>query len=209
MSFKNIIPEEYERLVKNKNRIFDMTFKTPERLNKYRDDKYIYEEIKYSEKQNKKLKDYDKISHENLDKYFIENADKKKIEEVSTYNYNIIRKKEKELEDKNNEIEDKNEKIKDLRSVYIRNEYGNKYDLNNNINILKSFETVFNEYDISYNPYKKSKETKARYLLDKLKYDTRVDRKLFDYFYNTLKEEKKLSLRITTKNIFAHRGKDY
>ena len=29
MSFKNITPEEYERLVKNKNRIFDMTFKTP------------------------------------------------------------------------------------------------------------------------------------------------------------------------------------
>ena len=70
-------------------------------MNKYSIDKNIYEEIKYSEKQNKKLKDYDKAFHENLDKYFIENADKKKIEEVSRYNYNIIKKKEKELEDKN------------------------------------------------------------------------------------------------------------
>ena len=55
MSFKNITPEEYQRLINNKNRIFDLTFKTPEVLNKYRNDKDIYEEIKYSEKQNKKL----------------------------------------------------------------------------------------------------------------------------------------------------------
>ena len=52
MSFKNNSQEEYDRLVKNKNRIFDLTFKTPERINKYRDDKIIYDEIKY--KQNKK-----------------------------------------------------------------------------------------------------------------------------------------------------------
>ena len=53
MSFKNITPEEYQRLINNKNRIFDLTFETPEVLNKYRNDKDIYEEIKYSEKQNK------------------------------------------------------------------------------------------------------------------------------------------------------------
>ena len=33
MSFKNITPEEYQRLIDNKNRIFDLTFKTPEVLN--------------------------------------------------------------------------------------------------------------------------------------------------------------------------------
>ena len=54
-----------------------MTFKTPEILNKYRNDKDIYEEIKYNEKQNKKIKDYDEVFHENLDKCFIDNADKK------------------------------------------------------------------------------------------------------------------------------------
>ena len=46
MSFKNITPEEYNRLVKNKNRIFELTFKTPERLNKYRNDENIYKKNK-------------------------------------------------------------------------------------------------------------------------------------------------------------------
>ena len=46
MSFKNITPEEYQKLITNKNRIFDMTFKTTEIMNKYRDDKNIYNEIK-------------------------------------------------------------------------------------------------------------------------------------------------------------------
>ena len=55
MRFKKITPEIYQRLINNKIRIFDLTFKTPEVLNKYRNDKDIYEEIKYSEKQNKKL----------------------------------------------------------------------------------------------------------------------------------------------------------
>ena len=39
MTFKNITPEEYNRLVKDKNRIFDMTFKIPERLSRYRNEK--------------------------------------------------------------------------------------------------------------------------------------------------------------------------
>ena len=95
MSFKNITPEEYQRLIDNKDRIFDLTFKTHEVLNKYRNDKDIYEEIKYNEKQNKKLKDYDKVFHENLDKYFNKNADKKKIDEVSRCNYNIIKKRKR------------------------------------------------------------------------------------------------------------------
>ena len=72
-----------------------MTFKNPNVLSKYRDDKNIYNEIKQNETQNKKLENYDKIFHENLDKYFIENEDKKKIEEVSIYNYNIIKKRKK------------------------------------------------------------------------------------------------------------------
>ena len=110
MSFKNITPEEFQRLINNKNRIFDLTFKIPEVLNKYMNDQDIYEEIKYSEKQNKKLKDYDKIFHENLDKCFIENADKKKIVEVSKYNYNIIKKQKNQLEEMNSELENKDEK---------------------------------------------------------------------------------------------------
>ena len=170
MRFKNITPEEYQRLINYKNRIFDLTFKTPEVLNRYRNDKDIYEEIKYSGKQNKRLKDYDKVFHENLDKYFIENADKKKIEEASRYNFNIIKDQENQLEDqvnelkfKNKELEDKNERTKELRNDYIRNRYGNKYNFDNDINILKSFENIYNENDISYKPYKKTKETQVRY----------------------------------------------
>ena len=73
--------------------------------------KNIHNEIKQNEKQNKKLKDNDKIFHENLDKYFIENEDRKKIDETSRNNYNIIKKREKELEDKDIELKIKYEKL--------------------------------------------------------------------------------------------------
>ena len=56
MSFKNTTSEEYDRLIKNKNRIFDLTFRTPERLNKYRDDKILCNDIKIEQERNKKLK---------------------------------------------------------------------------------------------------------------------------------------------------------
>ena len=208
MSFKNITPEEYQKLINNKNRIFDMTFKTTEIMNKYRDDKNIYNGIKQNEKQIKKLKDCDKVFHENLDKYFIENNDKKKIEEFSRYNYNIIKNKEKyeELKIKDEKLEDKDNEMKNLRKSYIRNKYGNKYKFDNDINILKSFERVFNENEILYNPYKKSKETQVRYLLNKLENDTRVDKNLYNYFHDTLKDNKKLSLKIPTKNIITQEG---
>ena len=196
MSFKNITPEEYQRLIDNKNRIFDLTFKTPEVLNKYRNDKDIYEEIKYNEKQNKKLKDYDKVFHENLDKYFIENADKKKIDEISRYNYNILKEKEKELEDKDIELilmddklKIKDDEIKEIRKNHIKN----KYKLDNNENKIKSFETIFKEHNIEYKPYSTSKFHKIRYLLDKLEYDDRIDKEIYNYFNNTLSKQKKIT----------------
>ena len=220
MSFKNITPDEYDRLINNKNRIFDLTFKTPEVLNKYRNDKNIYDEIKYSEKQNKKLKDNDKVFHENLDKYFIENADKKEIEEVSRYNNNIIKKKEKELEEKNRELEEKDNKIKKLEDkniklkfmddeLKVREDYiRNKYKFDNDEDIIKSFETIFNENNISYKPYKQSRQTQIQYLLNKLENDTRVDKDIYNYFYNTLRDKKKLSLKISTKNIIDRQNGD-
>ena len=207
MSFKNITPEEYQRLINNKNRIFDLTFKTPEVLNKYRNDKDMYEEIKYSEKQNKKLKNYDKVFHENLNKYFIENADKKKIEDISRYNYNILKKKEKELEDKDIKlilVEDnlkvKDDEIKKIREDYIRD----KYKLDNDENIMKSFETVFNENNIIYKPYEKSREIQVRYLLSKLENNDKVDKNLFNYFKNNLSEQKKLTHKIPINKIISN-----
>ena len=204
MSFKNITPEEYQRLINNKNRIFDLTFKTPEVLNKYRNDKNIYDEIKYSEKQNKKLKDYDKVFHENLDKYFIENADKKKIEEISKYNYNILKKKEKELEDKDiklilmdDKLKVKNDEIKEIKEYYIKD----KYKLDNDENIMKSFKTIFKENDIEYKPHKNSETTQIKHLLNKLEKHDKVDRKLYNYFKDTLSVQKKLTHKIPFKNI--------
>ena len=41
MSFKTINLEEYKKLLKNKKKMFDMTFPTPETLNKYQDDNKI------------------------------------------------------------------------------------------------------------------------------------------------------------------------
>ena len=206
MSFKNITPEEYQKLINNKNRIFDLTFKTPEVLNKYRNDKDIYDEIKYSEKQNKKLKDYDKVFHENLDKYFIENADKKEIEKISRYNYNILKKKEKELEDKDiklilmdDKLKVKDDEIKEIREDHIIN----KYKFDNDKEILKSFETIFKENDIEYKPYK-SKNTQIKYLLDKLDNHDKVDKNLYNYFYNTLRDKKKLTHRIPINKIISN-----
>ena len=46
MSFKNITVEEFRKLINNKNRIYDLKFKSPEILNKYRNNKNIYNEIK-------------------------------------------------------------------------------------------------------------------------------------------------------------------
>ena len=202
MSFKNITPEEYDRLINNKNRIFDLTFKTPEILNKYRNDKNIYEEIKYSEKQNKKLKDYNKVFHENLDKYFIENADKKKIEKISRYNYNILKKKEKELEEKDIKLILMDDKIKEIREDYIRN----KYKFDNDENIIKSFKTIFKENDIEYKPHKNSETTRIKHLLNKLEKHDKVDRKLYNYFKDTLSDLKKLTHKIPTKNIIDHQN---
>ena len=145
-----------------------------------------------------------KFFHENLDKYFIENADKKEIEEVSKYYYNIIKNQENQLEEMNRELEDKDNKIKNFEDEYIRNRYGNKYKFDNDIDILRSFETIFNEKNISYKPYKRSKQSQIQYLLNKLENDTRVDKDLYKYFYNTLKNKKKLSLKIPTKNIIDH-----
>ena len=46
----------------------------------------------------------------------------------------------------------KDDKIKEIKEDYIRN----KYKFDNDENIIKSFETIFKEYDIEYKPYKKN-----------------------------------------------------
>ena len=59
MTFKTINLEEYKRLLKNKKKMFDMTFPTPETLNKYRDeDNKINEKILIDEEIINKIKIY-------------------------------------------------------------------------------------------------------------------------------------------------------
>ena len=59
MSSKNISLEEYRKSLKNKKKMFDITFPTPEILNKYRvDDENINKKNLQHEEINKKMKIY-------------------------------------------------------------------------------------------------------------------------------------------------------
>ena len=40
--------------------------------------------------------------------------------------------------------------MKNLRESYIKSKYGNEYKFDNDINILKSFEKIFNKNGIDY-----------------------------------------------------------
>ena len=66
--FKKIIVKEYEDLIKNKNKMYNISkkFSTPELLNKYRDeDEIINKKIEINEKE--------LIQNENLSKAFDKN----------------------------------------------------------------------------------------------------------------------------------------
>ena len=73
MCFRNISLEEYRKLLKNKKRMFDMTFPTPESHNKCRDnDENIKEKILNDEEINKQNKNLFEMFDKNLNKYFNE-----------------------------------------------------------------------------------------------------------------------------------------
>ena len=211
MSFKNITPEEYDRLIKNKNRIFDLTFKTPEVLNKYRNDKNVYDEIKYKEKQNKKIDNCTKILEDNFNKHLrkknynknekillntLENLEDTVKQSNDSNDIDIVKNVFKHLSKKKDYIN-----YADLKK--LDNKF-NKYKFDNDEDIIKSFETIFKENDIEYKPYSKSKFHKIEYLLDKLEYDDRIDKDLFNYFNNTLRDKKKLTHIIPINNIISN-----
>ena len=73
MSFKTINLEEYKKLLKNKKKMFDMTFPTPESLNKYRDDdNKIDQKILHDEEIIKRNKNLYEMFDKNLNRYFNE-----------------------------------------------------------------------------------------------------------------------------------------
>ena len=155
MNFKNITSEEYDSLIEIKNRIFDLTFKTSEQINKYSNDKNIYDEIKYIEKQNKKINNCNKILDDNFNKHLPKNNKNNENILLNTLEYvdNLL----KQSNDSNDIDKIKNvfkvlSKKKDDNNYYINfdnfkiSDNENKFD--NDDDIIQSFVTIFKENDI-------------------------------------------------------------
>ena len=164
MSFKTINLGKYKRLLKNKKKVFDMTFPTPESLNKYRDkDNIINEKILHDEKINKQNKNLSEMFDKNLNKYFNEKTDDKKIENILNQPSDNI----------STDLIDINDRFDNFK--FITDE-----------DILWSFDKVFKDYKIIYTPSIKSKNIYVNYLLNKLNNNKNVPRDIFDYFNTNL-----------------------
>ena len=187
MSFKTTNLEEYKRLLKNKKKMFDMTFPTPESINKYRDDDQINQKILHDEeinKQNKNLSEmFDKNLDKNLNKYFTEknklpsDVDMLNIGDNSTDLIEVDKHEDKNL----------------LKDVF---EIENKYKFIKDEDIIDSFQKVFKDYNVIYKPHKKSKNIYVKYLLDKLYNSESVPKEIFNHFDNSLSNLKKKNKKI-------------
>ena len=187
MTFKTINLEEYRRLLKNKKKMFDMTFPTPESVNKYRDDDKINQKIlnyEQIDKQNKNLSEmFDKNLDKNLNKYF--NEKNKVPSDVDMLN----------LGDNSTDLieVDKHEDKNLLKDVF---EIENQYKFIKDEDIIDSFQKVFKDYNVVYKPHKKSKNIYVKYLLDKLYNSDSVPKEIFNHFDNSLTKLKKKNKKI-------------
>ena len=88
--FKQISVKEYDDLIKNKNKMYNITphFTSVELLNKYRDDANINENIEIDEKINKQNENLVKEIDKNLNKYLIEKPDISKYKDQYTFKDN-------------------------------------------------------------------------------------------------------------------------
>ena len=147
--FKQISVKEYDDLIKNKNKIYNITphFTNVELLNKYRDDDNINKKIIIDENINKQNENLVK----EIDKYLIEKPDISK--------------------------------------------YKDQYTFKNDNDILKSFNKIFTDYDLSYKPRSKTTEVSTQYLLNKLEKSKKIPKELFQYFDNNLRNKKKLNVK--------------
>ena len=151
--FKQISVKEYDDLIKNKNKIYNITphFTNVELLNKYRDDANINKNIEIDEKINKQNENLVKEIDKNLNKYLIEKPDISK--------------------------------------------YKDQYTFKNDQDILKSFNKIFTDYDLSYKPRSKTTEVSTQYPLNKLEKSKKIPKELFQYFDNNLRNKKKLNVK--------------
>ena len=88
--FKQISVKEYDNLIKNKNKMYNITphFTSIELLNKYKDDPIINENIEIDEKINKQNENLVKEIDKNLNKYLIEKPDISKYKDQYTFKDN-------------------------------------------------------------------------------------------------------------------------
>ena len=173
-SFETITPEEYQRLIDNEKKIFDLTsnFTTPEILNKYRHtDKNVDKKIK----ENEKYENLDKIINKSIDKI----TTKPKRDFTANYDYD---------DDSSISVLDKTDyNYNDIMSkIYEQN-----YRFNNDDEILDSFSKIFKEYNMEYNPRSNTRYYRVRYLLSKLKENEYVPVDLYNHFHTTLSENNK------------------
>ena len=188
MTFKTINLEQYKRLLKNKKKMFDMTFPTPESINKYRDDDdQINQKILHDEeinKQNQNLSEmFDKNLDKNLNKYF--NEKNKLPFDVDMINLG---------NDSTDLIKiDKHEDKNLLKDVF---EIENQYKFIKDEDIIDSFQKVFKDFNVVYKPHKKSKNIYVKYLLDKLYNCDSVPKEIFNHFDNSLTKLKKKNKKI-------------
>ena len=187
MSFRTIDLNEYKRLLNNKKKMYDMTFPTPESINKYRDDDKINQKILNDEqidKQNKNLSEmFDKNLDKNLNKYFNE---KNKVPFV----VDMLN-----LGDNSKDLikVDKNEDKNLLKDVF---EIEDQYKFIKDEDIIDSFQKVFQDYNVVYKPHKKSKNIYVKYLLDKLYNSDSVPKEIFNHFNNSLTNLKSKNKKI-------------
>ena len=88
--FKQISVKEYDDLIKNKNKMYNITpqFTSIELMNKYRDDANINKNIEIDEKLNKQNLNLVKEIDKNLNKYLIEKPDISKYKDQYTFKDN-------------------------------------------------------------------------------------------------------------------------
>ena len=178
MSFRTIDLDEYKKLLKIKKKMFDMTFPTPESLNRYRDDdNKIDQKILHDEeisKQNKNLSEmFDENLDKNLNKYFNEkNNIPFVVDMLNLGNDSTDLIKVDKYENKNLLID-----------VF---EIDNQYKFLTDKDIIDSFQKVFQDYNVVYTPYKKLKNIYVKYLLDKFNVCDNIPKQLCNHFNNSL-----------------------
>ena len=177
-SFATITPEEYQRLIDNEKKIFNLTenFTSPEILNIYRNtDENVDKKIKQKEMKKEKYENLNKIINKSIDKL----KTKPKKDFTANYDYD---------DDSSISVLDKTEyRYDDIMSkIYEQN-----YRFNNDGEILDSFSKIFKEYDMEYNPRPNTRYYRVRYLLTKLKENENIPVDLYNHFHVTLSENNK------------------